>query len=139
MTQALVPYSPHETGQVLHDGLVVPERHRFGRACCLLVRADAGAVEERHPKLHATLLHQRKQAVPHPEPRPTDEGLGGHPPGAVLGGYGAPFGAIVVPPQDRAHRAPQVAQRNFRRRANRLDQGFKHQPLRVRQHSSHPA
>jgi len=38
----------------------------FDRPSRFLIGADAGAVEERHPKLNSLLLEQREQAFPHP-------------------------------------------------------------------------
>jgi hypothetical protein len=35
----------------------------------LLVRADVGAVEERHPELHAGLLRKPQQALPDTQTR----------------------------------------------------------------------
>ena len=57
----------------------------------------------------------------------------------MFGGQSAPLGAVVMPPQDRSHRAPQVARRNLGIGLHRLDQGLEHMPLRVRQHPDHPA
>jgi hypothetical protein len=41
----------------------------------LLMRADAGAIEERHPKLHPVLLGEAEQALPDTQTYPADEGL----------------------------------------------------------------
>jgi hypothetical protein len=41
------------------------------------MRPHAGAVEERHPKLDPTLLHQVEQALPDTQASPADEGLSG--------------------------------------------------------------
>jgi hypothetical protein len=37
--------------------------------------ADAGAVEKRHPEFNTLLLRQSKQAFPHTQTSPADEGL----------------------------------------------------------------
>ncbi len=141
-------HSRHETGQVgvsrsesawLHEGPVALKRRLFGRPGRFLVRADAGAVEKGHPKLHALLLDQRQQPFPDPEPRPTDEGSCRHPPWPEFGRHRAPLGAVVMPPRNGADRAPQMSKGHLCGRANCLDQRFQHRPLRIRQHRAHLA
>src|SRR5215213_3470264 len=39
------------------------------------MRTDVGAVEERHPELHAGPLRKPQQALPDTQTRPADEGL----------------------------------------------------------------
>ena len=41
----------------------------------LLTSADVDAIEERHAQLHAILLHQCQQPLPHAQPGPADEHL----------------------------------------------------------------
>ena len=78
------------------------------------------------PKLHAFLLNECEQPLPHVVPWPADECLGCHPPQPKLVRHCALLGAIVVPPQDRADRAPQMPKRHFGMRANCLNQKFQH-------------
>jgi hypothetical protein len=67
-----------------------------------LMRADDGAVEEHHAKFEPmALLHQPVQALPHPEPRPADEGLRRHPPRSQLGRDRPPLGPVLLPPHNR--------------------------------------
>jgi len=119
---------------VPHDGLVALKCRLFGRPGRFLVRSDVGAVEKDHSKLHALLLNKRQQLPPDAKPRPADEGLGRHPPWSEFVRHRTPLRAVVVPPKDRADRPPQMPKRHLRGRANRLDQGLKHRPLRIRQH-----
>jgi len=71
----------------------------FGRPGRFLVRPDAGAVEEGHPKLPALLLDPREQAFLDIEPGPANKGLGRHPPGPEFTRHRAPLGAVVMPPR----------------------------------------
>ena len=106
----------------------------FGRACGLVVRPDAGAIEERHPALGPAMpLRRLQQAFPGAQARPAAEGLRRHPPRAQLGRDLAPLRAVVVPPDDRLDGAAQVVVVGLVRRAARRDQRGKHLPLRVRQ------
>ena len=59
-----------------------------------MVRPDAGAVEKRHPELHAALLGQAEQPLPDTQAGPADEGLRRPPPGTRSAGMArhlAPF------------------------------------------------
>src|SRR5215217_4051316 len=109
----------------------------LGRPRGLVVRPDAGPVEERHAELDAALLRRFQQLLPCPELGPADEQLGRPPPGAVLGRDRPPSRAVPMAPDDRSDRAPQITWRGLPLRSTRLDQRPQRRPLLVRQH--HPS
>src|SRR5215204_6594601 len=96
-------------GQAPHARRAALRIPLFGRACGLVVRPDAGAIEERHPALGPAMpLRRLQQAFPGAQARPAAEGLRRHPPRAQLGRDLAPLRAVVVPPDDRLDGAAQV-------------------------------
>jgi len=97
-----------------------------------VVRADAGAIEEGHAERDAAALHEFQQALPDALLRPTDEQLRGQPPRAKLGRDAAPLGAVLMAPEDRRDRPPQVLRRRLPVRPNLFDQRFPDDPGRVR-------
>src|SRR4051794_8618495 len=94
ITQAFVPKPPRER----------PSASRASRSACvppfgglprsLLMRADTGAIQERHPELHTLLLRKPQQSLPDTQTRPADEGLSRARPGTEVRRDGAPFGSI---------------------------------------------
>src|SRR5829696_5869104 len=89
--------------------------HRIFSGCtrrflvrAFLVRADVGAVQERHAECDPARLSGLEQALPYPEVAPTIEGLRRHPPRPELRWDAAPLRPVVVPPDDRLDRATQV-------------------------------
>jgi len=107
----------------------VPLSSRIRR---LLVRADRGAVEERHAEFHTARLGRCQHALPDAELAPAFECLRCHPPGAEFGRDGAPSRPVPVPPDDRIGRAAQVVVLRAAARAHCLDQRREPFPLRVR-------
>jgi len=116
---------------------LIPLRGRrplFGRTGGFLVRPDRAAVEERHPQLEPlALLRQLHQTLPHAMVAPADEGLRRHPPRPQMGRNAAPFGAVLVPPDDRLDGAAEVLVLGLVRRAALLDQRGQVSPLGVGQ------
>jgi hypothetical protein len=86
----------------------------------LLMRADAGAVEERHPELPPDMLSKPQQAFPDTKASPTDEGLRGARPGTKLSRDGAPLGPVLMPPEDGRDRAAQILRRRLAPRPARV-------------------
>src|SRR6185312_5622861 len=80
------------------------------------------------------LLGEEKQLLPHAQVGPADEGLSGARPGPQLSWDGAPLGPVLMPPNDRRDRAPQVLKRGFALGPAYLDQRLKAHPVRIRQH-----
>lgn len=74
------PAGCRHSRQVLHDGLAPLQLPLSRRTRRLLVGADARAIDERHPELHAALLDETEQTLPDPEPGPAVERLWRHPP-----------------------------------------------------------
>src|ERR1700712_3459608 len=97
ITQAFVPKPPRER----------PSASRMSRSACvpfstssrgLLMRTDAGAIQERHLELHPGLLRKPQQALPDTQARPADEGLSRPRPGTEVRRDGAPFFSILRRP-----------------------------------------
>src|SRR5689334_2871734 len=65
-----------------------------------VLRADAGAIQKRHPELDPALLGQMQEPLPHAQARPADEGLSRARPGRQVSGDGAPLRSILVSPED---------------------------------------
>src|SRR5690242_10571098 len=108
MTEALVEKPPRERPRASRLSRSA-EDPLFCRTSGFLVGADRGAVEERHPQLDPpALLRLFQQTLPHAMVAPADEGLRRHPPRPQMGRNAAPFGAIVVPPDDCFDGAPEV-------------------------------
>ena len=98
-----------------------------------MVRADAGAIQERHAQRDPALLGRLEQALPDPEVAPAIEGLCRHPPRAKFRRGAAPLRPVVVPPDDRLDRATQVMVRRLAPWTARLNEGLQRRPLRVSQ------
>ena len=93
---------------------------------------DRGAVKERHPQLEPlALLCLLQQTLPHAMMAPADEGLRRHPPWPQMRRNTAPFGAIVVPPDDRLDGAAEVGVFCLVGRAALLDQRCQLSPLGI--------
>ncbi len=116
----------------------------LGRTRGLVVGPDAGLVEERHPRLNAAMLLCRfqqplpgatsgRRSVPPSTTVPVPPGRAKQ---SLFPGAGR-FRAVVVAPDNRLDRAPQVVMLGLVRRATCLDQRRKHLPLRVRE-NLHP-
>src|SRR4051812_13469435 len=141
ITQAWVPpdqvrgrLRPHASGPALR-GCPAPLKSPLSSGPgCFLVGADAGAVQKRHPELDPALLGEEKQLLPHAQVGPADEGLSGARPGPQLSWDGAPLGPVLMPPNDRRDRAPQILRRGFALGPAYLDQRLKAHPVRIRQH-----
>src|SRR5690242_13837713 len=133
ITHALVPYPPRERPSASRSSravLVAP----FFRARRLVVGPDAGAVQKRHPELDPALLGEDQQPLPPAQARPAEEGLGRPRPGPQLSRNGAPLGSILMPPDDRRQRAPQILRLRLTLGPTRLNQRLQAHPVRVRQH-----
>src|SRR6195952_3888358 len=133
ITQAFVPKPPRER----------PSASRMSRSACvpfstssrgLLMRTNAGAIQERHPELPPGLLRKPQQALPDTQARPADEGLSRPRPETEVRGDGAPFGSILVTPEDGRDRAAQIPRRGLAPRAARFNQRLQLSPLPVVQH-----
>src|SRR5918912_3138825 len=96
------------------------------------VRADVGAVEERHAECDTLRLCGLQQALPHAKPGPADEGLRRGPPRTQLCRDGAPLGAVLVPPDDGFDGPAQVVVPGLAARAALFDQGRQLRPLCIR-------
>src|SRR4051812_8638431 len=127
ITHALVPYPPRErpsASRASRAVLVAP----FFRARRFLVRPDAGAVQKRHPTLDPTRLGQAQPPLPDAQVGPADEGLRRPRPGPQLSRDGPPLGPVLVPPDDRRERAPQVLGRGLALGPARLNQRLQVHP-----------
>lgn len=102
--------------------------------------ADVAAVQKRHAKLRppAALLRQRQQALPYAQVEPTVVALRGHPPRAKRRWNRPPLGAVVMPPNDRLDRAPQLMRLRLAVWPHRLNQWPKPCPHRVRKDAIKP-
>src|SRR4051794_40063700 len=102
-----------ETGPGLHDDPAPPKSPLSSGAGRFLMRPDAGAVQKRHPELDPALLGEEQQALPDTQARPAEEGLGRPRPRPQLSRNGPPLGSILMPPDDRRQRAPQILRRGL--------------------------
>src|SRR3954465_11537076 len=130
ITHALVPEPPRERPSASRSSrplLGAP----FFPARRLLVGADAGAVQKRHPELTPTLLGQEQQPLPHAQVGPADDGLSRSRPGTKLSRDGAPLGPVLMPPDNGRNRAPQILGRGLALGAACLDQRLQFHPVRV--------
>lgn len=104
----------------------------FQRSRRFVMGPDVAAVDEDDPRLHAAACRALvQQPRPHPEAAPTDEGLGGAPPRTEIGRALAPFGAVVVPPDDGLEGATQVDVVGLVSTTAGLDQRSQSRPLRI--------
>src|SRR4051794_26564332 len=141
ITHALVP--PDQVRGRLRRPASGPAPHAHLDPCCwppffrarrLVVSPNAGAVQKRHPKLHAPLLGQKQQLLPDTQASPADEGLSRSRPGTKLSRDGAPLGPVLMPPDNGRNRAPQILGRGLALGAACLDQRLQVHPCSVRQH-----
>src|SRR4051795_11526178 len=123
-----------ETGPGLHDDPAPPESPLSSGAGRFLVRPDAGAVQKRHPELDPARLGEEQQALPDTQAGPAEEDLGRPRPRPQLSRNGAPLGSILMPPDDRRQRAPQILRLRLTLGPTRLNQRLQAHPVRVRQH-----
>src|SRR3954453_5562365 len=123
-----------ETGPGLHDDPAPPKSPLSSGAGRFLMRPDAGAVQKRHPELDPALLGEEQQALPDTQARPAEGGLGRPRPRPQLSRNGPPLGSILMPPDDRRQRAPQILRLRRTLGPTRLNQRLQAQPVRVRQH-----
>src|SRR3982751_367030 len=110
-----------ETGPALHGCPAALKSPLSRGPGCFLVGPDAGAVQKRHPELNPALLGEDQQALPHAQARPADKGLRRPRPGPQLSWDGAPLGPVLMPPDDRRERAPQIPGRGLALGPARLD------------------
>jgi hypothetical protein len=101
------------------------------------MRADGAAIEKRQAQRHTArlLLGHREQAFPDAQVKPAVEALCRHPPRSQRGGNGAPFGTILVAPDDRLERAAQVRRFGPAARPYRLKHRRKPRPLAICQNA----
>src|SRR3954471_966906 len=123
-----------ETGPGLHDDPAPPKSPLSSGAGRFLMRPDAGAVQKRHPKSDPALLGEEQQALPDTQAGPAEEGLGRPRPRPQLSRDGPPLGSILMPPDDRRQRAPQILRLRLTLGPTRLNQRLQAHPVRVRQH-----
>src|SRR4051812_42055541 len=123
-----------ETGPGLHDDPAPPKSPLSSGAGRFLMRPDAGAVQKRHPKSDPALLGEEQQALPHAQAGPAEEGLGRPRPRPQVSRNGPPLGSILMPPDDRRQRAPQILRLRLTLGPTRLNQRLQAHPVRVRQH-----
>jgi len=81
------------------------------------------------------LLRQLQQTLPYAMVAPADESLRRHPPRSQMWRDAAPFGTVLVPPNDRLDGAAEVAMLRLVRRAALLDQRCKLNPLSICQNA----
>ena len=105
----------------------------FFRARRLVVSPDVGAIDEAHAKRDVVLLDEIEQAFPDALLRPANEQLRGQPPGPQLGRDAAPLRAVLMPPENRRDRPPQLFGRRLPAWPDLLDQRLPNRPRRVRQ------
>jgi len=95
------------------------------------MRPDGGAIEKGHPKRDVVLLDEIEQTFPDPLLGPANEQLCGQPPWTQFGGDTAPLRAILVPPENRRNRPPQLFGRRLSPWPDRLNQRFPYRPRRI--------
>jgi hypothetical protein len=98
-----------------------------------VVSPDVGAIDEGHAERDATLLDEIEQTFPDALLRPTNKQLRGQPPRAKLRRDAAPLRAVLVSPENRRDRPPQLFGRRLAARPNLLDQRLPNCPRRIRQ------
>ena len=85
------------------------------------------------PSAMLVLLDEIEQAFPDALLRPANEQLRRQPPRAKLGRDAAPLRAVLVPPENRRDRPPQLFGRRLPARPDLLDQRLPYRPRRIRQ------
>ncbi len=98
----------------------------------LVVSPDVRAIQKSHAQRHSVVvLNQFEQAFPHPQFRPADEKLRRPPPRTQLSGDTSPFRTILMTPEDRCYRTPQIMGRCLAPWPNRLNQRFPDRPCLI--------
>ncbi|ASC04894.1 hypothetical protein S101468_00626 [Acetobacter pasteurianus subsp. pasteurianus] len=132
-SRRLLCHSRRESGQVLHDGLALRKRPLFLGSRRFVVSPDVCAIQKSHSECHSLLfLNQCEQPLPYAELRPADEKLRSPPPRTQFSGDTPPFRAILMTPENRCYRPPQIMWRRLAPRANLLNQRFPDRPCLVR-------
>ena len=98
-----------------------------------MVNPDVRTIQKSRSERHALLfLNHFERAFPHAQFRPADEKLCYPPPRTQFTGNIPPFRTILMTPENRCYRAPQIMWQSLASRADRLDQRFPDRPCLVR-------